>query len=145
MEIASPVLTSKWFEGSDYVQVIEMNVTNTHHQNYLPKADTLVVSTNSKYMDLVAPGNLTRLAPNQTTIIQIGVKNKAGVAAGSPYTMNIVTTYSQAYGDTQTATATSTGSCGLGDYEASSASLDNHGTPDWYNDAKLGIFIHWGI
>ncbi|KUL85952.1 hypothetical protein ZTR_06431 [Talaromyces verruculosus] len=145
IEIASPVLTSKWFEGSDYVQIIEMNVTNTHNQNYLTKADTLVVSANSKYVDLVVPGNLNRLAPNQTAVVQIGVKNKAGVAAGSPCTVNIVATYCQAYGDTQTATATSTGSCGFGDYEASSASLDNHGTPDWYNDAKFGIFIHWGL
>jgi alpha-L-fucosidase len=30
-------------------------------------------------------------------------------------------------------------------YEATVASLDFHPLPIWYDDAKLGIFIHWGL
>jgi len=30
-------------------------------------------------------------------------------------------------------------------YEANWASLDKRPTPEWYLDAKFGIFIHWGI
>jgi len=30
-------------------------------------------------------------------------------------------------------------------YEASWESLDSRPTPDWYRDAKFGIFIHWGL
>jgi alpha-L-fucosidase len=30
-------------------------------------------------------------------------------------------------------------------YEATIGSLDQHPLPDWYADAKLGIFIHWGL
>jgi alpha-L-fucosidase len=30
-------------------------------------------------------------------------------------------------------------------YQPSIASLDRHPLPDWYADAKLGIFIHWGL
>ena len=30
-------------------------------------------------------------------------------------------------------------------YEPTVASLDTHPLPDWYGDAKLGIFIHWGL
>ena len=30
-------------------------------------------------------------------------------------------------------------------YEATLESLDRHPLPDWYADAKLGIFIHWGL
>lgn len=30
-------------------------------------------------------------------------------------------------------------------YESTEASLARHKVPAWYNDAKLGIFIHWGI
>ena len=30
-------------------------------------------------------------------------------------------------------------------YEPTLESLDSHPLPDWYNDAKLGIFIHWGL
>lgn len=30
-------------------------------------------------------------------------------------------------------------------YEPTIASLDTHPLPAWYSDAKLGIFIHWGL
>ena len=30
-------------------------------------------------------------------------------------------------------------------YEATLSSLDQHPLPKWYDDAKLGIFIHWGL
>lgn len=145
LEIENPVLTSKWIEGSDFVQVVEMIVTNNDDQNYLTSADTLVVSANSDFVDLVSPGSLTRLAPHQSAIVQIGVKNKDGIAAGTPCTVNITATYGQAYGSNQTAEATSTGNCGFGDYEASTSSLSNHWNPDWFNDVKFGIFIHWGL
>ncbi len=31
-----------------------------------------------------------------------------------------------------------------GPYQATTASLRTHKTPQWYDDAKFGIFIHWG-
>ena len=33
----------------------------------------------------------------------------------------------------------------MGEYEPRWESLDSHPLPDWFRDAKLGIFIHWGI
>lgn len=30
-------------------------------------------------------------------------------------------------------------------YTAERESMRNHHVPEWYNDAKLGIFIHWGL
>ncbi len=30
-------------------------------------------------------------------------------------------------------------------YEPTWESIRTHSVPDWYNDAKLGIFIHWGL
>jgi len=30
-------------------------------------------------------------------------------------------------------------------YEATIESLNKHPLPEWYADAKLGIFIHWGL
>jgi alpha-L-fucosidase len=30
-------------------------------------------------------------------------------------------------------------------YEPTLASVKQHPVPDWFNDAKLGIFIHWGL
>lgn len=33
---------------------------------------------------------------------------------------------------------------GNGDYEPTPESLNTHPVPKWFNDAKFGIFIHWG-
>ena len=33
----------------------------------------------------------------------------------------------------------------IGEYQASWESLKNYETPDWYLDAKFGIFLHWGL
>src|SRR5437016_6063448 len=30
-------------------------------------------------------------------------------------------------------------------YEATLQSLNQHSLPQWYADAKLGIFVHWGL
>ena len=30
-------------------------------------------------------------------------------------------------------------------YEATWASIDSRPTPQWFQDAKFGIFIHWGV
>jgi len=31
------------------------------------------------------------------------------------------------------------------DFEADIESLNHHQVPEWYHDAKLGIFVHWGL
>ena len=33
----------------------------------------------------------------------------------------------------------------LGPFEPTWESLENYVTPEWYLDAKFGIFIHWGV
>lgn len=30
-------------------------------------------------------------------------------------------------------------------YEATWESLDSRPSPSWYDDAKVGIFLHWGV
>jgi len=42
------------------------------------------------------------------------------------------------------------GICGIAEaaakhYDPTWASIETHQTPQWYDDAKLGIFIHWGL
>ena len=33
----------------------------------------------------------------------------------------------------------------VADYEANWDSLDSRPLPDWYDKAKIGIFLHWGV
>jgi alpha-L-fucosidase len=37
------------------------------------------------------------------------------------------------------------GAIAAGPFQASWATLETHPTPEWYRDAKFGIFIHWGV
>lgn len=143
--ISNAALTSKWFEGSNYVQVIEMTVTNNHTHNSLTLADTLTITATSSSFDLVNTGTLTRLHPGQSAVVQIGVKNKAEVAAGTTCNGVITATWGSAYGASISSTANVSGSCGFGNYTADVKSLSHHSSPDWFNEAKFGIFIHWGI
>ncbi|KAF5975812.1 alpha-L-fucosidase [Fusarium coicis] len=144
LEIQNPVLTSKWIENSDFVQVLEMTIYNSHSANYLTLADTLNVTLTSDSLELVQPGTLTRLAPKQAAVVQIGVKNKPGVTRGSQCSGTVVATYGQTYGARES-TQTFTGTCGIPDYQANDDSINFHWSPEWFNSAKFGIFIHWGI
>lgn len=96
-------------------------------------------------MELVRPGTLVRLAPGQAAAVQVGVKNKAGVARGTTCSATLKATWGARYGTAQTTSSTVSGKCGFGNYTADKSSIDWHSSPDWYNDAKFGIFIHWGV
>ena len=42
------------------------------------------------------------------------------------------------------AVAASAGAEDVPDYEPTPESLNQHDAPEWFEDAKLGYFIHWG-
>ncbi|PVH97050.1 glycoside hydrolase family 29 protein [Periconia macrospinosa] len=141
LSINGATLTSKWFEGSDYVQIIEMVLSNSDPVNSFIKADNLTISASSTSFNVIRPAKITRLMAGQKIVAQIGVKKNTEVADGSSCSGTVTATW----GDAQIATTDISGICGFGDYEASKTSLNHHWNPDWYNDAKFGIFIHWGI
>lgn len=43
------------------------------------------------------------------------------------------------------AVAAAAAACVFGQYQPNWASLDTRPLPQWYDDAKFGIFIHWGV
>ncbi|KAK2592925.1 hypothetical protein QQS21_009370 [Conoideocrella luteorostrata] len=143
LQINKPNITSKWFEGSDFVQIIEVYINNTDPKNYLTEADNLYVRVQSKYVDTVIPGTLKRLALEQAAIVQIGVKSKSDVKASTDCTRIVIAKYGGACGSKQVFQPVS-GSCSFEDYTATNASVNPHLNPDWFNDIKYGIFIHYG-
>ncbi|KAG5753532.1 hypothetical protein H9Q70_003809 [Fusarium xylarioides] len=144
LEIGNPVLTSKWLEGSDYEQVVEFFVTNSDENNPLTWADGLDVSVESSSLETTTPGTLLRLGPKQSAVVQVGVKNKGGVKAGTQCDAKAVVTWGSK-DDPKKSSKDFSGQCGIGDYTASESSLGHHWNPDWFNEIKCGIFIHWGL
>ncbi|GIZ44215.1 hypothetical protein CKM354_000741900 [Cercospora kikuchii] len=145
LAITGGVLTSKWVEGTKYTQIVEFVVTNNHPANSLTLADTLNITLKSNNLELVQSATLTRLAPKQAAVVQLGVRNLRNTPAGSTCSGTIVATYGQGYGPVITRDQTITGICGIPDYTADTGSLNHHWNPDWYNNVKFGIFIHWGL
>jgi alpha-L-fucosidase len=145
LEIINATLTSKWFEGSDFVQIVELIVNNTDTQYFLTEADALDVIVSSDNLDLVRSGGLLRLAPGQAAIVQVGVKNKAGIPRGNTCTATVTATWGKTQRDSQSVSSTISGKCGFGNYTADAADIAWHTTPEWFDDAKFGIFIHWGV
>ena len=120
-------------------------ITNSHEINYLNWEDTFSITVDSESLDTLTPGTLSRLAPGQSAVVQIGVANKEGVAPGTQCDGSVVATWGEAYGAGHSASQSFSGSCGFGDYEASESSLSHHWNPDWFHEVKFGIFIHWGL
>lgn len=118
---------------------------NTDTQYFLTEADALDVTLCSDNLDLVKSGGLLRLAPGQAAIVQVGVKNKVGTPRGNTCTARVTATWGKTQKDTQTTSSTISGECGFGNYTADAADIAWHTTPEWFDDAKFGIFIHWGV
>lgn len=142
ISVLAPNLTTKWFEGSDYVQVVEVFVQNTDETHFLLKSHDLKVVVDSPSLDTIIPGTVKRLAPGQKALVQVGVRNKSGMSAGSECTGKVSASVSS-HG--QAASTDVSGICGISDYENTADSLLTHRTPDWFDKIKYGIFIHWGL
>ncbi|KAF5718855.1 alpha-L-fucosidase precursor [Fusarium mundagurra] len=112
--------------------------------NALTWADQLDVSVESSSLETTTPSTLLRLGPKQSAVVQVGVKNKAGVKPGTQCDAKAVVTWGSK-DDPKKSSKDFSGQCGIGDYDASESSLGHHRNPDWFNEIKSGIFFHCGL
>ena len=89
----------------------------------------------------VEPARITRLAPGDQARVRIGIRNRPGTAPGTAQDGNVV---ARGRGQ-QAATVRRTLTLGVPDYQPTDASLSTHQAPYWFQEAKFGIFIHWGV
>ncbi|QRV85448.1 alpha-L-fucosidase [Ceratobasidium sp. AG-Ba] len=93
----------------------------------------------------VKHGEVGRIMPGDEVKVRVWVRSFDGVQAGTEDFMRIEV--KDALG-TNTVVSESGGwpaVAGIPPYEESKESLERHETPLWWDDAKFGIFIHWGI
>ncbi|KAH8892358.1 glycoside hydrolase [Thozetella sp. PMI_491] len=116
----------------------------------MPKAtgfwsgDNFRVDVTSDFVTFVQSESLKRLRPGDKTWIQVGVKNKVHVSPVTSCSASIIATWGSRLAQLHNST-TAIGLCGIGDYVATVDSLKLHESPDWFNDIKYGIFIHWDL
>lgn len=121
-------------------QSVEATVVNAGTVTVLA-ADALTVSVDVPGARTVDPARITRLAPGDRARVRIGVRNRPGTAPGTVREGSVV---ARGRG-TQAATVRRSLTLGVPDYLPTDASLGTHGAPYWFQEAKFGIFIHWGV
>ncbi|MEU3338601.1 alpha-L-fucosidase [Streptomyces sp. NPDC006668] len=89
----------------------------------------------------VEPARVRRLDPGEQARVRVGIRNRAGTAPGTQRDGSV-----SVYGRGRQVTSRQSGlTLGVADYRPTEASLDGHQAPYWFQGAKFGIFIHWGV
>jgi alpha-L-fucosidase len=131
--------TQTWFEGTNKTQIVEVTVNNIG-SDWVLANNSVKVTVSSDGLETIQPGIINRLRPGDQAIVQVGVVNKNGTTPGTtgPATVNIT-------GEGVQATSTYNATYGIIPFEPTFESIYSHESPPWYQDAKFGIFIHWGV
>lgn len=132
--------TQKWMEGTDKVQIIEVLVNNIG-PSFVLRNNTVRLTVESTGLETVSEGVIYRLGPGDQAKVEIGVRNRPGVAPGDSGPATIVIHGKNVASAKYTFKAT----YGIRPYEPTYESIYSHESPNWYNNAKYGIFIHWGV
>ncbi|KAF2446567.1 glycoside hydrolase family 29 protein [Karstenula rhodostoma CBS 690.94] len=123
--------TQKWVdEGDTRSQVVEVIVNNAGAD--CVHGEGLTVSIEGNEVHTVSPGHIKRLCPGDQKSVRVSVTGSGTCA------VDVSILY-------QNATALHTFSdleFGLANW--TNANLAAHESPQWFDDAKFGIFIHWG-
>ncbi|KAJ5535615.1 hypothetical protein N7513_008801 [Penicillium frequentans] len=132
--------TKKWIDNTDKFQIVEVLINNVGSSIALRNNDVRV-RVESPGLETITPGFIKRLGPGDQATVEVGVRNRKGVAIGASGPATIVIEGHNVMSTKYTFEAT----YGIGLYEATYESVYSHESPNWYNNAKYGIFIHWGI
>lgn len=139
LEIQYARTTQKWITGTNKTQIVEVLVSNVG-TSWLLANETVDVTVESNGIRTIQPGKIKRLRSGDQVQVEVGVVNEAGVDEGSFGNATVIIS-NQYYRSEYIFNAT----YGISQYLPTFDSVYAHETPDWYNNAKYGIFIHWGI
>ncbi|KAJ5746876.1 uncharacterized protein N7511_008572 [Penicillium nucicola] len=131
--------TQKWVDGSDKVQIIEVLVNNVG-SSFITPSNSVRIQVQSPGLDTIMEGTIKRLGPGDQATIEIGVQKKKEVFVSSGPATVIISGH-----DVVSAPYSFNATYGIRPFEATYESIYSHESPNWYNNAKFGIFIHWGV
>jgi alpha-L-fucosidase len=140
LEVQYARSTQKWMEGSNKTQIIEVLVNNVGSE-FVLKNHSVTISVDGPGLETVSKGTLKRLRGGDQALVEVGVVNKKGFMPGSMGNATVIISGKDVNNSPYTFNAT----YGIRSYEATYESVYAHESPSWYNNAKYGIFIHWGV
>ncbi|KAI1371639.1 glycoside hydrolase family 29 protein [Hypoxylon crocopeplum] len=132
VDVQSVRPTQKWL-GSG-LQVVEITVNNAGLE--CVAGDGLTLSLSGDGLQTIETGYLKRLCPGDQKVVIVGVE----AASTNPVTASVIIDN----GATQSSFDFEDVQFGLIEWTTDLDNLAKHESPEWFNDAKYGIFIHWG-
>ncbi|WP_329455058.1 alpha-L-fucosidase [Streptomyces sp. NBC_01497] len=124
----------------DGSQSVEATVVNAGSVGVLA-ADGLKLTVDVPGARTATPAAVARLAPGEQARVRIGIRPGAATPPGTTAQGSVL---AASHGRT-VASAAQRLTLGVPDYLPTDASLGSHQAPYWFQDAKFGIFIHWGV
>lgn len=123
------------------LQIVDVAVKNKDNTEWITQADHLSIEISSDGIKTVKRGHVKRLMPGDTAIVEVGVQNQPGVPQGE----NGPAVATARWLPNRHTSLPFIATYGIPDYETTAASVNTHESPNWFRNAKFGIFIHWGI
>ncbi|KAF6835723.1 glycoside hydrolase family 29 protein [Colletotrichum plurivorum] len=124
--------TQKWI-GND-TQVVEITLNNAGSKCLTGAG--LNVTLSGDGFSTVSAGHLKRLCPGDQKVVVVGVEGSSGGPANVTVELDD--------GAAKKTTLVDSVEIGLTEWTSDLESLAKHESPDWFDEAKFGIFIHWG-
>jgi alpha-L-fucosidase len=139
-DAASTTKTMSAGGGKRQVQIVQATVQNLGDQ-WLRPGHHATVTVNAPGVRTVVPATVNWLAPGDAQRVEVGIEAAHPMAAGTPVSGRVVARVDRDTSAAQDVTL----HVGIPPYEASDSSLSQHQAPDWFGNAKFGIFVHWGV
>lgn len=121
-------------------QSVEATVVNAGTVAILAR-DAVSVRVDVPGARTVEPARIRRLDPGEQARVRVGIRSRTGTAPGTEQD-GTVSVHGRG---SQVASSKRPLILGTADYQPTETSLAGHQAPYWFNEAKFGIFIHWGV
>jgi alpha-L-fucosidase len=135
---AAASTTKQMRHGAEKAQVVQATVVNLGDQ-WITSRQALTVTVQADGVRTVVPARITELAPGEEARVEIGIVSPK-LPAGLPVDGAV-----EVRGAGLRVRREVTLHAGIPAYLAADVSLSGHRSPEWFDNAKFGIFIHWGI
>jgi alpha-L-fucosidase len=124
---------------ADGSQTISVRVRNLG-RDWITPADPVTVSLDGPGLETTQPATIAELGPVEDIDVTVGVQVGTPDPQGPPIPAQVTASARSGAHDSLPVAVPPA----IALYEATDASLARHQSPDWFNGAKFGIFIHWG-
>jgi alpha-L-fucosidase len=131
--------TQKWIEGKNDTQIVEVIIKNVGN-HFVLRNNLISVSLEAAGLHTVERGTIKRLAPGDQVELEIGVVNLNEPGREESRSATIIIKGSGIVSNNYTFNA----SYGIKHYRPKYESIYSHESPNCFNSAKFGIFVHWG-